>query len=405
MSQAGKYFISGGGTGFVSTLTGNTGGAVGPDGADNINVLGGHDINTVGNPGTHTITVNLNNAITLGDLTPIAAGSDAITAVTGNITIQSGNFKLPTTTALVGQIIVNGTPFIHSYGTQSTFIGSSGLQAGNFTLTGQANCMIGGLSGSILSSGLNNSSLGQGSLEEITSGNGNCSFGFESSQFISSGSDNCSFGALSLNILLTGSDNIAIGSEAGDMYDGAESSNIVIGNSGTTGESHVIRIGTQGVGSGEQDACYIAGISGANVGSVATVVSIATGSGNLGTTTITAGTGITITPGANTITIAATGTSNFNYTNVATTPYVVLATDEYLSVDSSAMAITVNLPNAPAIGRAYIIKDRTGSAAAHNITVTTVGGVVDIDGATTFVMNTNFEAIQVLFNGTSYEIF
>ncbi len=93
------------------------------------------------------------------------------------------------------------------------------------------------------------------------------------------------------------------------------------------------------------------------------------------------------------------------YTNVNTTPYVVTATDYYLSVDASGGVITVQLPNAPTNFRTFIVKDRTGSAGANNITVTTVGGAVNIDGATTFVMNTNYESINLLFNGTTYEIY
>jgi len=126
-----------------------------------------------------------------------------------------------------------------------------------------------------------------------------------------------------------------------------------------------------------------------------------------GNINVLGGTGINIVgnPGTSTLTVSTTGTTNLTYTNVAVSPYVVLATDEYLSVDSSGGPIQVNLPNAPATGRVWIIKDRTGSAAANNITVTTVGGVVLIDGAATFVMNTNREAINVLFNGTAYEVF
>jgi len=121
--------------------------------------------------------------------------------------------------------------------------------------------------------------------------------------------------------------------------------------------------------------------------------------------TLTAGTGISITNGAGSISIAATGTTTLTYTNVNTTPYVVLTTDEYLGVDSSGGPIQINLPNAPATGRVFTIKDRTGSAATNNITVTTVGGVVTIDGATTFVMNTARQAIQVIFSGSAYEVF
>lgn len=118
--------------------------------------------------------------------------------------------------------------------------------------------------------------------------------------------------------------------------------------------------------------------------------------------TLTAGTGVSITNGAGSITIASS--NNLAYTLVNTTPYVVLTTDDYLGVDSSGGAIQVNLPNAPSTGRTLTIKDKTGSAATHNITVTTVGGAVTIDGTTTFVMNTAYQSVNVIFNGTSYEI-
>lgn len=118
---------------------------------------------------------------------------------------------------------------------------------------------------------------------------------------------------------------------------------------------------------------------------------------------ITAGTGVSITNGAGSITISTSSASA--YTLVNTTPYVVLSTDQYLGVDTIAMPITVQLPNAPSTGRIVIIKDRSGTAALNSITVTTVGGVVLIDGATSFVMNTAYQAIQVIFNGTFYEVF
>ena len=37
--------------------------------------------------------------------------------------------------------------------------------------------------------------------------------------------------------------------------------------------------------------------------------------------------------------------------------------------------------------------------------LTTAGGAVNIEAATTYVMNTAFQAITVIFNGTSYEIY
>lgn len=123
--------------------------------------------------------------------------------------------------------------------------------------------------------------------------------------------------------------------------------------------------------------------------------------------TLTAGTGISVTNGHNSITIAATGTTQLTVTSVnhAASPYTVLTTDDYLAVDCSAGVVTLKLPNAPTTGRVWHIKDSTGNAATSNITITTVGGVVNIDGATSFVMNTNFESTSVIFTGSQYEVF
>jgi hypothetical protein len=119
------------------------------------------------------------------------------------------------------------------------------------------------------------------------------------------------------------------------------------------------------------------------------------------------GTGISTSGAGNTITIATTGVTNLTYTGVnhAASPYTVLTSDDYISCDVTAGVITVKLPNAPATGKVWIIKDKVGLAAASNITVTTVGGVVNIDGATSFVMNTAYEAVSVIFNSVSYEIY
>lgn len=115
---------------------------------------------------------------------------------------------------------------------------------------------------------------------------------------------------------------------------------------------------------------------------------------------------ITVTgnPGTNTLTISS-GTTTLNYTNVATTPYVVLITDYYISVDASGGARTIQLPNAATLGQSFIIKDRTGSAATNNITITTVGGAVLIDGSTSVVINSAYESLNIIGNGTGYELF
>lgn len=123
--------------------------------------------------------------------------------------------------------------------------------------------------------------------------------------------------------------------------------------------------------------------------------------------TLTAGSNISIANGAGSITISANGGGELAVTALtnASSPYVVLSTDEYLSCDVSLGVLTIRLPDAPTTGRVVIVKDSGGDSATNNITVTTVGGAVNIDGATTFVMNTAYEATNFLFNGTSYEVF
>jgi hypothetical protein len=105
--------------------------------------------------------------------------------------------------------------------------------------------------------------------------------------------------------------------------------------------------------------------------------------------------------------VSITNSSPFAYTQInhASSPYTVLSTDFYISADPTAGTITILLPNSPTLYREFIIKDRTGKASTNNISVTTVGGAVTIDGQTTYTMAGNFDAIQLLWNGTSYEIF
>lgn len=125
----------------------------------------------------------------------------------------------------------------------------------------------------------------------------------------------------------------------------------------------------------------------------------------VGNINVVGGTGVSTSAAGSTLTINVTGTTFLTYKNVNTTPYVVLATDEYLSVDTSALSITVRLPNTTTTGRVFIIKDRSGQSFTRNITVTTVGGAVLIDGLASQTLNINYNSLQVLFNGSAYEVF
>jgi hypothetical protein len=123
--------------------------------------------------------------------------------------------------------------------------------------------------------------------------------------------------------------------------------------------------------------------------------------------TLTAGGGISITNGAGSITIASSTTA-FAYTNVnhAASPYTVLTTDYYISVDCSGGTVQLNFPNAPTAKQTWIVKDRTGSASTNNISITTPGGTVTFDGITTYKIVSNFGAVNLIANSTpTYEVY
>lgn len=118
------------------------------------------------------------------------------------------------------------------------------------------------------------------------------------------------------------------------------------------------------------------------------------------------GMGITTSGSGHTLTVTSTGVF-YQYVNVtfADSPYTVLITDTYVSVDSSGGPVTLLFPNSALLGEPYVVKDRTGSAAANNITVTTVGGAVDFDGSATFVMDNDYQSVSIIGNGSTYELY
>jgi hypothetical protein len=302
-------------TGAIETLTGNSGGAIAPT-AGNINFVGTGSISVVGDAATHTLTITpsgslpdefvadigtaipiggilhvngshgintggatnilvvaIDNAITLGDITPIT-GSPAITLTTGDLTISSGNINLTNTNhaGTSGQIRLGNLAFVTNYGTQNTFLGG----ASNTTLT--------------IANAEDNVGIGYGALSALSGvsgvgcGNNNVAIGaFSLTSFTSAPitiiANNTAVGALSGVALTTGYNNLFLGSGAGSAtvstglttgnnnaiislgmgaYTSSESNNILLVNAGVIGESNTLRIGTYGTGTQQINKSYIA---------------------------------------------------------------------------------------------------------------------------------------------------
>jgi trimeric autotransporter adhesin len=197
--------------------------------AQNINLVGGHDINT-SSVGDGAITINVDNAITLGDVTNIAAGDPALSISTGDIAILAtngvGNIDLPftNTAGTAGEITVNGTRYLSNYGVNNLFFGSS---SGNTTLTGTNNVGISTDALESLTSGSDNIALGVGSLSNDLAASRNIGIGTSALSGIVASNDNVAIGYHSQLVNISGSRNISIGSQSNSA--GNSSDNIAIG--------------------------------------------------------------------------------------------------------------------------------------------------------------------------------
>lgn len=423
MSQINRFTpVAGPGSGTVTSISAGTGITLTPNPITTTGTVALTIPVTIADGGTNATSFTNTDGVVYFDGTRLV---DTAVGTAGQVLTSNGAGLAPTFQAISASSIsltgntggaLTGNAFtIDTANSTPIFAGSGTTLTLDFALT---NNLLLGSPGASITSANDTTALGKLAAAAISSGQENTFIGYESGVHYTTGSNSTAIGAFSMfsaiggasnnttlgysslyNLAGIGTGNISIGSNSSTAYTTTESNNIIVGNIGVIADSGKIRIGTNGT----HTATYIAGIDGVNVGSVAKVVTLA--SDQLGTATLTAGTNIVITPGANTITIAAdTGSASFNYTAVSSSPYVVLTTDYYLGVDCSGGAIQINLPNLPATGRVFVVKDKTGSAATHNITVTTVGGLVNIDGAATFVMNTAYESIQLMFNGSTYEV-
>ncbi len=272
--------------------------------------------------GTAVITGSSTVVVTPGanTITLTANGSGVGSTITGNsggpLSPTAGNWNIVTANSTVKFAGAVSTETL-DFGLSNLALGSSlssltsgllnvcvGVDAGQNIQDGYSNVFMGAYAGQLTTSQIENVAIGANALNQggDVMGN-NVAVGINAmggSNY--AGSFNTAIGtqAMAVTNPFTGGYNIAIGQAAGFLLSGTSSSNILIGNVGNT-EDGTIRIGQNG----QHVAAYICGIDGVNVGSVAKVVTMA--SDKLGTATITAGAGISVTASANAITIAVVG--------------------------------------------------------------------------------------------------
>ncbi len=328
-------------------------------GGNNITITGTATAPIVNVSGTTNHDVQIGNST--GSLTSVANGTtgQVLTATTGGdpswqaVTVSgvvmtlTGNTggAISPTAGNINLLTANSTAkFVGAGSTLTLDFSLSNLILGNngSSITiGAANDGFGAGVLQSITSGSSNTAMGNASLQNVTIGSQTTAYGASSGTAINTGGNNTLIGFQSGLLLQSGNSNVALGYQSGSAWGAAVSNNIAIGTIASVADSGRIRIGTNGT----QTSAFIAGIDTVNVGSVAKVVTMA--SDQLGTATITAGSGISITPGANTITIAATASGSFAW-SVITANQTAAVNNGYFCNKGSTL--TLALPAVSAVG-------------------------------------------------------
>lgn len=288
-------------------LTGNT--TVTQNGTETLTFLNGSTANTAINltsTGDFQIQDNGTAFFTVTDGGKIGIGTD-----NPNDQLElTGNLRLPATTSNTGIISVGASPFIHTYGTNNTFLGKT---SGNLTLSGSSNTGIGYYTLFDLTTGTQNTAVGSNTLNNTTQGSYNVGVGTNSLITNTAGNNNVAIGSPALYSNLSGSDNIAIGLDA--LYDNQTGfNNIAIGSNAmenlTTGSGN-IAIGKDAstLLSSETDNIVIGNssfIAATNSNSIV----LGTGSSTSGTNSIVIGNGFSINTD-NTVKLGNTSINSF----------------------------------------------------------------------------------------------
>ncbi len=175
---------------------------------ESVTLGGTNGLDVSAGSGMVTVTTNATSLNAPGTI----VSRDGTGSVSAGSVGLAGNLALPnTTSSSAGVLTKGGTPFLHNFGTNNTFVGSG---AGNLSLTGASNTAVGTSALQASTSGYYNSAFGYYALQANTTGPHNSAFGYRALQANTSAGANSAFGVDALRTNTAGSYNSAFGVQA-----------------------------------------------------------------------------------------------------------------------------------------------------------------------------------------------
>lgn len=399
-------FIGGSAT---ETLTGNSGGAVSPT-ANNINTIGAGSITIVGNPGTSTLTTQLTGLINHSVL--VGAGTPSITNIAPSAT--SG---VPLISQGAGADPTFGTAVVAGGGTGDTSFTAFAVICGGTTSTGplQSIASVGTSPQVLTSNGAGalptfQSVSASGAITTITGNSGGAESPTAGGNFniVGTGSITVAGSANTETVQLTGltAHNVLLGEGTATVGLVAPSatSGVPLISQGAAADpifgTAVVAGGGTGATSFNTNGVVISNTSGTGVLAALSLVDgqvvIGSSAGAPTAATLTAGAGISIANGHNSITIAATG-AGFAWSDNSGTFTAVKENGYFITATSTA-----TLPASPSEGDtiAFIVD----SAQFLTITGNTgqkirIGAAISA-AAGTAVNNAQGDAVTLVYRST-----
>ena len=164
--------------------------------------------------------------------------------------LVGGNLELVASTATTGNVLKDGTRFLHNFGTRNT---SLGMDAGNFIPLGIDNTASGYNALSSITSGDSNTAIGSFALQNTVTGFDNLASGAYALRDNTSGTNNTASGALALRFNTAGTNNTASGHNA-LRNNSSGLSNTAVGSSADAEDTQVQHCGDQQHGQRSQRA-------------------------------------------------------------------------------------------------------------------------------------------------------